>query len=191
MEDSYDLHTPLKNPNIGKDMDSTGPSQPSGLGIKYNIRLEFDFTNRWGAKIYHDPMGRYVYKMGEHLTPFEKYPWVNYQGDMYMGDDGARYEVTKSPENIDASGNLHTSKNNPQPSDQSQEFTHPQGKGKATRLGKQSNPFLDPMNEVHGENQNEQAGESKGQNVSKGSITSLWTYVKEFLVWHVFQDDDR
>ena len=27
MEDSHDLHTPLKNPNVGKDMDSTGPSQ--------------------------------------------------------------------------------------------------------------------------------------------------------------------
>ena len=187
MEDSYDLHTPLKNPNVGKDMDSAGPSQPFGLGIKYNIRLEFDFTNRWGAEIYHDPMGRYVYKTGEHLTPFEKYPWVNYQGDMYMGDDGARYEVTESPENIDASGNLHTSKNNPQPFDQSQEFTYLQGKGKAT----QSNPFVDPVNEVQGENPNEQAGESKGQNVSKGSITSLWTYVKEFLVWRVFQDDHR
>ena len=46
------------------------------------------------------------------------------------------------------------------------------------------------MNEVHDENRNEQACKSKGQNVSKGSITSLWTYVKEFLVWRVFQDDD-
>ena len=82
-------------------------------------------------------MGRYVYKTGEHLTPFDKYHWVNYQGDMYMGDDGARYEETESPENIDASGNLHISKNNPQTLDQSQikEFTHPQGKGRATRLG--------------------------------------------------------
>ena len=47
------------------------------------------------------------------------------------------------------------------------------------------------MNKVQGENPNEQAGESRGQNVSKGSITSLWTYVKEFPVWRVFQDDDR
>ena len=130
MEGLYDSHTPLKNPNAGKDMDSLGPSQSFGFGIIYNTRLEFEFTNRWGAEIYHDPMGRYVYKMGEHLTPFDKYPWVNYQGDMYMGDDGARYEVIESPKNIDASGNLHISKNNPQLSDQSQEFTHPQGKGK-------------------------------------------------------------
>ena len=27
MEGLYDLHTPLKNPNAGKDMDSSGPSQ--------------------------------------------------------------------------------------------------------------------------------------------------------------------
>ena len=46
------------------------------------------------------------------------------------------------------------------------------------------------MNEVHDENRNEQAGKSEDQNVSRGSITSLWTYVKEFLVWRVFQDDD-
>ena len=104
-----------------------------------------------------------------------------------MGDDGARYEVTESPENIDASSNLHISKSNPQMLNQYKEFTHSQGKGKAT----QSNPFLDPVNEVHGENPNEQAGESRGQNVSKGSITSLWTYVKKFPVWRVFQDDDR
>ena len=76
-------------------------------------------------------------------------------------------------------------------SDQSHEFTHIQGKGKATRSGTQSNPFLDPVNEVHGEIPNEQASESKGQNVSKGSISSLWTYVKEFPVWRVFQDDDH
>ena len=46
-------------------------------------------------------------------------------------------------------------------SDQSQikEFTHPQGKGRAKRWGTQSNPFLDPVNEVHDENQNEQAHE--------------------------------
>ena len=74
MEGLYDSHTPFKNPNTGKDMDSLGPSQSFGFGIKYNTWLEFEFTNRWGVEIYHDSMGRYVYKMGDHLTPFDKYP---------------------------------------------------------------------------------------------------------------------
>ena len=49
MEGLYDSHTPLKNPNAGKDMDSLGPSQSFGFGIKYNTWLEFEFKNRWGA----------------------------------------------------------------------------------------------------------------------------------------------
>ena len=35
---------------------------------------------------------------------------VNYQGDLYMGIDGARYEVTKYPERVDALGVLQTGK---------------------------------------------------------------------------------
>ena len=57
MEGLYDSHTPLRNRNIGKDMDSSGHSQSFGFDIKHNTWLEFEFTNRWGAEIYHDPMG--------------------------------------------------------------------------------------------------------------------------------------
>ena len=35
---------------------------------------------------------------------------VNYQGDLYMGIDEARYEVTKYPEHVDALGVLQTGK---------------------------------------------------------------------------------
>ena len=44
--------------------------------------------------------------MGELLTPFEKMPWVNYQGDMYIREDGARNKVTKHPHKVDAFGML-------------------------------------------------------------------------------------
>ena len=35
---------------------------------------------------------------------------VNYQGDLYMGTDRARYEVTKYPEHVDALGVLQNGK---------------------------------------------------------------------------------
>ena len=54
-------------------------------------------------------MGRYyTFKSAEHRTPFTETPMVNYQGDLYMGTDGARYEVTKYPELVDALGVLQT-----------------------------------------------------------------------------------
>ena len=53
-------------------------------------------------------MQRCVYKTAKYPTPFEKTPWVNYQGDMYIEEDGARYEVTKFPNDVDALGLLHS-----------------------------------------------------------------------------------
>ena len=75
--------------------------------LEFNIKLRYDYTNDWGAKIYHDPMQRQVYKMVECPTRFEQSPWVNYQGDMYVGKDGARYEVTVHPHLVNAIGTLH------------------------------------------------------------------------------------
>ena len=58
--------------------------------MEFNIKLKYDYTNAWDAEIYHDLMQRQVYKTNNCLTPFEKSPWVNYQGDMYVEDDGSR-----------------------------------------------------------------------------------------------------
>ena len=79
--------------------------------MEFNIKLKYDYTNAWGAEIYHDPMQRQVYKTADCPTPFEKAPWVNYQGDMYVGEDGARYEVTNHPHKVDGTGYLHTNMN--------------------------------------------------------------------------------
>ena len=75
--------------------------------MDFNVKLKFDYTNAWGTEIYHDPMQRHVYKTGKCLMPFEKLSWVNYQGEMYIKEDGARYEVTKHPHKVDAFGMLH------------------------------------------------------------------------------------
>ena len=78
--------------------------------LDYEIALMFVYTNVYGAEIYKDPLGRYTFKSAEHRTPFNETPMVNCQGDLYMGTNGARYEVTKYPEHVDALGVLQTSK---------------------------------------------------------------------------------
>ena len=42
--------------------------------LEFNIKLKYDYTNAWGADIYHDSMQRQVYKMADCPTPFEKAP---------------------------------------------------------------------------------------------------------------------
>ena len=78
--------------------------------LEYEIALMFVYTNVYGAEIYKDPLGRYTFKSAEHRTPFNETPMVNYQGDQYMGTDGARYVVTKYPDLVDALGVLQTDK---------------------------------------------------------------------------------
>lgn len=34
--------------------------------------------------------------------PLNEFPMVNYQGDLYMGQDGACYEATRYPQQVDA-----------------------------------------------------------------------------------------
>ena len=64
-----------------------------------NMKLTFEKTN--GAQLYTDPMNRWVVKVEDHPTTFEDTPWVNYQGDLYMGQGGECYLVTKEPKNVD------------------------------------------------------------------------------------------
>ena len=49
-------------------------------------------------------MSRWVVKLEDVATTFEANPWVNYQGDLYMGESGERYVVTSDPENVDKWG---------------------------------------------------------------------------------------
>ena len=56
-------------------------------------------------------MQRQVYKTVDCPTPFEKSPWVNYQGDMYVGEDGARYKVTEHFHMVDATKLVHSHTN--------------------------------------------------------------------------------
>ena len=93
-----------------------------------NSKLEFMYINTQGAKIYKDPMNRYVVKIADIPSKLEGTPLVNYQGDQYMGIDGARYEVTEHPTLVDDLGIYPTSghgeSTGPDPSEPNQEGTY-------------------------------------------------------------------
>ena len=74
----------------------------------FNVRLEFVHTNAHDAQLYKDPMNRWVMKIEEHPTAFDPSPWVNYQEEMYVGQEGACYQVTTEPNNVDKLGQLVT-----------------------------------------------------------------------------------
>ena len=86
------------------------PFNDLGDELEYEIGLMFLYINAYGAEIYKDPLGCYTFKSAEHRIPFNETPMVNYQGDLYMGTDGARYVVTKYPDLVDALGVLQTDK---------------------------------------------------------------------------------
>ena len=49
-------------------------------------------------------MNRWVVWFKDTLLAFDAMPWVNYQGDLYMGQSGERYIVVTEPENVDRWG---------------------------------------------------------------------------------------
>ena len=73
----------------------------SEYSMAFNMRLAFVKANSHGAQLYKDPMSRWVVKIEDIATTFEANPWVNYQGDLYMGQSGERYVVTNDPKNVD------------------------------------------------------------------------------------------
>ena len=49
-------------------------------------------------------MNRWVVLVKDTPTAFDAVPWVNYQGDLYMGESGEHYIVISKPENVDKWG---------------------------------------------------------------------------------------
>ena len=68
-------------------------SIPNNHLMLSNVRLVFARTNTQDAQLFKDPMNRWVVKIEEHPTAFDPSPWVNYQGEMYMGQEGVPYQV--------------------------------------------------------------------------------------------------
>ena len=58
---------------------------PETHSMAFNLRLAFAWTNIHNAQLYKDPMKCWVIKIEKHPTTFDPSPWVNYQGEIYMG----------------------------------------------------------------------------------------------------------
>ena len=142
--------------------------------MDFNIVLKFQFENIFGAQIYIDPLERYAFKTFDNHTPFSKFPRVNYQGDLYMGYDGSRYQVTKYPHQVDAYGVLQAG---PLPS-KPMSGGVPDQEASTSRFGKagtSTNPYLEKL---FADFHFDEGGESFG-----------WQPVRDIKVTKVFQDN--
>ena len=60
-------------------------------------------------------MSRWVVKVEEHSIAFDPSPWVNYLGDIYMGQKGFCYQVVLDLEHVDKWGQVVTTQRNKEP----------------------------------------------------------------------------
>lgn len=78
----------------------------AGVDLQYDTQIRFERENMHGAKIYKDQAEQYMVKVEDHVSPFDPAPWVNYQGDRYMGRVGDMYLIVADPEVVDILGNV-------------------------------------------------------------------------------------
>ena len=181
MSESGDIYDPMGQHDQAQDVGTSNIDTTPSYQLEFNIKLRYDYTNDWGAEIYHDPMQRQVYKTAECPTPFEQSPWVNYQGDMYVGEDGARYEVTEHPHLVNAAGSLQPKIKEPEDVSlqrgMGKEPEHPTTSRGSKGTGMSTNPF---------ELEEDNVGKSpvEEQEVTTGFTFEMgdWTTVKEFPV---------
>ena len=89
-------------------MDTTNSYQSQQIGVEfdYDMRLRFHMENTHGAKVYKDSYQKFVVKVEDHPSNHDPAPWVNFQGDRFMGRDGTMYLLTDNPNDMDRMGNL-------------------------------------------------------------------------------------
>ena len=61
--------------------------------LQFNMRLEFCWENAFGVKVYVDMWNNHAVKVNDPYNKFDLAPWVSYQGNYYMGIDGAIYNI--------------------------------------------------------------------------------------------------
>lgn len=86
------------------DAMSSFQSQSIDIELDYDGRLRFHMENAHGAKIFRDFLQCYTVKVKDHPSDIDIAPWVNFQGDRYMGGNGCMYLLTETPEDVDQLG---------------------------------------------------------------------------------------
>ena len=92
--------------NLSMASTSTTNTVNHGVELDYNMQIFYERENLHAAKIYKDQTDQYVVKVEDHHTAFDPAPWVDFQGDRYMGRDGAMYLIIDDPEVVDFLGNV-------------------------------------------------------------------------------------
>ena len=95
----------ISNTTSSMSLDTRNIDLPE-LSMAFNMRLTYVKTNDHGAQLFQDPMNHWVVQVKDTPTTFDAAPWVNYQGDLYMGQSGERYIVVTELENIDKWGGM-------------------------------------------------------------------------------------
>ena len=101
---SQDMHEQPRSPTLNEPLTSAFAANQQTLAMEYNMRLKYVGINAYGAPIFMDPLSRYLIKTSEFVMPIQQAPWVEYQGDQCIGEDGARYVSTVEPKNVDTIG---------------------------------------------------------------------------------------
>ena len=55
------------------------------FSMAFNMQLTYVKTNDHNAQLFQDPINHWVVHVEDTPTAFDAAPWVNYQGDPYMG----------------------------------------------------------------------------------------------------------
>ena len=90
VSNSYRALTPILEEEYVSDttssmsLDARNVDLPE-FSMAFNMRLTYVKTNNHGAQLFQDPMNRWVVRVEDTPTAFDGAPWVNYQGDLYMG----------------------------------------------------------------------------------------------------------
>ena len=69
-------------------------NQPD-IALDYNTKITYVRDNLCGALVYRDPQNRFLIKIEDQHTDYEATPFVNYQGDRYIGQQGEMYLVVE------------------------------------------------------------------------------------------------
>lgn len=91
--------------NSSMDTTSSFQSQSIGMELEYDGRLHFHMENTQGAKIHKIFLQCYAVKVEDHPSNVNPAPWVNFEGDQFMGRDGSMYLLIENPEDVDQLGN--------------------------------------------------------------------------------------
>ena len=90
-------------------------SIPDTHPMLFNVRLVFARTNTFDAQLFTDPMKHWVVKIAKRPRAFDASPWVNYQGKMYICQEGVRYQVVTKPNRVNKWGHMVTNQKYEEP----------------------------------------------------------------------------